>query len=42
MDQREKKQPKVRSHKYEQAQESMADYAKKMANFKKKKHDRTQ
>jgi hypothetical protein len=41
-DQREKKLPKTRSKKYEQAQQSMAEYAKKMADFKKKRYDKPQ
>jgi predicted nucleotide-binding protein (sugar kinase/HSP70/actin superfamily) len=41
-DQKEKKQPKARSQKYNQAQQSMAEYAKKMASFKKKRYDKTQ
>ena len=41
-DQREKKQPEVRSQQFEQTQESMADYAKKMATFKKKRYDKPQ
>jgi hypothetical protein len=40
--QQEKKRPKARSQKYEQAQQSMAEYAKKMADFKKKRYDKTQ
>ena len=40
--QREKKIPKARSQKYEQAQQSMAEYAKKMAKFEKKRYDKTQ
>lgn len=40
--QQEKKRPRERSQKYEQAQQTMADYAKKMANFKKKRYDKTQ
>jgi len=39
---REKKVPKARSQKYEQAQQSMAEYAKKMAQFEKKRYDKTQ
>ena len=41
-DKQEKKRPKVRSQKYEEAQESMTEYAKKMADFKKKRYDKTQ
>jgi hypothetical protein len=41
-DQKEKKQPKARSDKYEQAQQSMTEYAKKMAGFKKKRYDKNQ
>ena len=41
-DQKEKKQPKARSDKYEQAQQSMAEYAQKMASFKKKRYDKNQ
>ncbi len=41
-DRQGKKHPKARSQKYEQAQQSMAEYAKKMANFKKKRYDNTQ
>lgn len=40
--QREKKLPKGRSQKYEQAQQSMTEYAKKMAKFEKKRYDKTQ
>ncbi len=39
---KEKKQPKGRSQNYEQAQQSMSEYAKKMAGFKKKRYDKTQ
>ena len=41
-DRREKNQPKVRSQQFEQTQESMADYAKKMATFKMKRYDKPQ
>jgi hypothetical protein len=41
-DKKEKESPKARSQKYEQAQQSMAEYAKKMADFKKKRYDKTQ
>jgi hypothetical protein len=39
----EKEQPKVRSEKYQEASSSMADYAKKLAEFKKPtiKHEDT-
>ena len=41
----EKEQPKERSERYEQAQDSVSDYAKKLAEFKKptyKRDDSTQ
>ncbi len=41
-DRQEKKRPRPRSQKYEQTQQSMAGYAKKMADFKKKRYDKTQ
>lgn len=41
-DQKEKNQPKPRSEKYQQAQETMAEYAKRMAEFKKPKYDKKQ
>lgn len=36
----EKEQPKVRSERYEQATDSVADYAKKLAEFKKPTYKR--
>ncbi|MGD0572780.1 MAG: hypothetical protein ABSB11_07130 [Sedimentisphaerales bacterium] len=36
----EKEQPKVRSEKYQQASSSVADYAKKLAEFKKPTYKR--
>lgn len=41
MDRRKKKRPR-RSQRLEQARESMSDYAKKMADFEKKRYDKEQ
>ena len=38
----EKKRPRKRSQKYEQTQQSMVEYAKKIADFKKKRYDKEQ
>ncbi|MBN1796761.1 MAG: hypothetical protein JW804_08810 [Sedimentisphaerales bacterium] len=36
----EKKRPKVRSEKFQQAQSSMKEYAEKLAKFEKKRYDK--